>query len=83
MTRRIVSGIIFIIRNGLRWRHASAAYGVEDDLQSVYRLEPIACSTRFAALAERSGKPDQLMIDASHLKAHRTAANVSDAPRAV
>jgi transposase len=25
--RRIVSGIIFVIRNGLRWRDAPAAYG--------------------------------------------------------
>ena len=25
--RRIISGIIFVIRNGLRWRDAPAAYG--------------------------------------------------------
>ncbi len=29
----------------------------------------------FAALAAKGGKPDQLMIDATHLKAHRTAAS--------
>ena len=29
-----------------------------------------------AALAARSGKPDRLMIDATHLKAHRTAASL-------
>ena len=43
------------------------------------------------ALAVTGGKPNQLMIDATHLKAHRTAAillkkvlfpDVSDAPRA-
>ncbi len=28
----------------------------------------------FAALAAKGGKPDQLMIDATYLKAHRTAA---------
>jgi hypothetical protein len=27
----------------------------------------------FAGLAAKLGKPDQLMIDATHLKAHRTA----------
>ena len=46
----------------------------------------------FAALAAKGGKPDQLMIDATHLKAHRTAASllkkgmfpdVSDAPKVV
>ena len=45
----------------------------------------------FAALAAKGGKPDRLMIDATHLKAHRTAArflikgmfpDVSGAPRA-
>ena len=45
----------------------------------------------FAALSAKGGKPDQLMIDATHLKAHRTAASllkkgmfpdVSGAPRA-
>ncbi|PVX28862.1 hypothetical protein DD559_05560 [Sphingomonas pokkalii] len=29
----------------------------------------------FAALAAKGGKPDQLMIDAAHLKAHRSAAS--------
>ncbi len=45
----------------------------------------------FADLAAKGGPPDQLMIDATHLKAHRTAASllkkglypdVSVAPRA-
>ena len=45
----------------------------------------------FAALARKGGKPHRLMIDATHLKAHRTAASllkkglfpdVSAAPRA-
>ena len=45
----------------------------------------------FADLAARAGEPDEVMIDATHLKAHRTAASllkggcfpvVSDAQRA-
>lgn len=45
----------------------------------------------FAALAAKGGKADRLMIDATHLKAHRTAASllkkglfrdVSGAPKA-
>ena len=45
----------------------------------------------FAALAAKGGKSDRLMIDATHLKAHRTAASLlkkglfpaaSDAPKA-
>ena len=30
----------------------------------------------FAALAAKGGRPDQLMIDATHLKANRTAASL-------
>ena len=30
----------------------------------------------FAELAAKGGKPDRLMIDATHLKAHRTAASL-------
>ena len=30
----------------------------------------------FASLAGKQGKPEQLMIDATHLKAHRTAASL-------
>ena len=45
----------------------------------------------FAELAAKGSKPDRLMIDATHLKAHRTAASllkkglfpdVSGAPKA-
>jgi putative transposase len=32
----------------------------------------------FADLAVKGGKPDQLMIDATHLKAHRTAASLEE-----
>jgi putative transposase len=30
----------------------------------------------FACLAVKGGKPDQLMIDATHLEAHRTATSL-------
>ena len=74
--RRVISGIIFVIRNGLRWRDAPSGYGPH---KTIYN--------RFV----RWSRPSQLMIDATHLKAHRTAASllkkglfpdVSDARRA-
>jgi transposase len=75
--RRIISGIIFIIRNGLRWRNAPEEYG-QDRLQPLHPLEParrVQPDLRRAGAAE-GGKPDQLMIDATHLKAHRTAVSL-------
>ena len=35
--RRVLSGIIFIIRNGLRWRDAPTAYGPHKTLYSRWR----------------------------------------------
>ncbi len=91
--RRIVSGIIFVIRNGLRWRDAPAAYGPHKTIYNRFiRWSRLGVFNRiFAELAAKGGKPDQLMIDATHLKAHRTAASllkkglypdVSGAPKA-
>jgi len=38
--RRVISGIVFVIRNGLRWRDAPPGYGpAQDDLQPVRAVE--------------------------------------------
>ena len=76
--RRIVSGIIFVIRSGLRWRDAPAAYGPHKTIYNRFILwSRLGVFNRiFAELAAKGGKPDRLMIDATHLKAHRTAASL-------
>ncbi|UAJ12253.1 IS5 family transposase [Polymorphobacter megasporae] len=76
--RRVISGIIFVIRNGLRWRDAPADYGPPKTIYNRFiRWSRLGVFNRiFAALAAKGGKPDQLMIDATHLKAHRTAASL-------
>ncbi len=76
--RRIISGIIFVIRNGLRWRDAPAEYGPHKTVYNRFiRWSRICVFNKiFAGLAAKAGKPDQLMIDATHLKAHRTAASL-------
>jgi len=90
--RRVLSGIIFVIRNGLRWRDAPKEYGPHKTIYNRFiRWSRLGVFNRiFAALSARGGEPDQLMIDATHLKAHRTAASllkkglfpdVSDAPK--
>lgn len=91
--RRVISGIVFVIRNGLRWRNAPQDYGPHKTIYNrLIRWSRLGVFDRiFASLAAKGGKPDQLMIDATHLKAHRTAASllkkrlfpdVSDAPKA-
>ncbi len=76
--RRVISGIIFVIRNGLRWRDAPKDYGPAKTIYNRFiRWSRMGVFNRiFAALAAKGGKPDQLMIDATHLKAHRTAASL-------
>lgn len=76
--RRIVSGIIFVIRNGLRWRDAPAGYGPHKTIYNRFiRWSRLGVFNRiFAELAAKGGKPDQLMIDTNHLKAHQTAASL-------
>jgi putative transposase len=76
--RRIISGIIFVIRGGLRWRDAPREYGPHKTIHNRFiRWSRMgAFSKIFAGLAAKDGKTDQLMIDATHLKAHRTAASL-------
>jgi transposase len=76
--RRIVSGIIFVIRNGLRWRDAPSGYGPHKTIYNRFiRWSRLGVFNRiFAELAAKGGRPDRLMIDATHLKAHRTAASL-------
>ncbi len=76
--RRVVSGIIFVIRNGLRWRDAPADYGPHKTLYNRFvRWSRLGVFDRiFSALAAEGGKPNTLMIDATHLKAHRTACSL-------
>jgi transposase len=64
--RRIVSGIIFVIMNGLRWRDAPAGYGPHKTIYN--RFIRWSClgvfNWIFAELAAKSGKHDRLKIDA-------------------
>ena len=76
--RRVISGIIYVIRNGLPWKDAPKAYGPHKTLYNRFvRCSRMGVFNRiFAALAGQGGKPDRLMIDATHLKAHRTASSL-------
>jgi len=76
--RRVLSGIIYVIRNGLQWRDAPAAYGPHKTLYNRFvRWSRMGVFDRiFAALSAESGPPERLMIDSTHLKAHRTAASL-------
>ena len=76
--RRVISGIVFVIRNGLRWRDAPTHYGPHKTIYNRFiRWSRLGVFNRiFASLAAKGGKPDRPTIDATHLKVHRTAASL-------
>ncbi len=76
--RRVISGIVYVIRHGLQWKDAPAGYGPHKTLYNrLIRWSRLGVFARiFATLAAKGGAPARLMIDATHLKAHRTAASL-------
>lgn len=77
--RRVLSGIIYVKRNGLQWRDAPSVYGPHKTLCNRFvRWSRTGVFARiFKALAQPGPDGDTIMIDSAHLKAHRTAASLS------
>ena len=75
---RVISGIIHVIKRGLQWRDAPAEYGPPKTLYNRFvRWSRMGVFDKiFEGLAADQGTPEQLQIDATHLKAHRTAASL-------
>jgi putative transposase len=76
--RRVLSGIIFVIRNGRQWQDAPFVYGPPKTLcQRFNRWSRLGVFDRILSeLADMAGTSGKLMIDATHLKAHPTAARL-------
>ncbi|THD71186.1 IS5 family transposase [Thalassobius vesicularis] len=76
--RRVLSGIIFINRNGLRWCDAPKEYGPPKTLYNRWkRWSEMGVFARiFEGLAAEAAEPTTIMIDATYLKAHRTASSL-------
>ena len=66
--RRIISGIIYVIKHGLMWRDAPKDYGPHKTiLYRFIRWSRLGVFNRiFAELAGEAGEPDRIMIDATH-----------------
>jgi putative transposase len=76
--RRVLSGILFVLRNGLRWQDAPAVYGPHKTLYNRFaRWSRLGVFARiFRDLAKPGAEGNTIMIDSTHLKAHRTAASL-------
>lgn len=76
--RRVLSGIIFINRNGLRWCDAPAAYGPPKTSYNRWkRWSDMGVFARImTGLAAEAPDNKTISIDATYLKAHRTASSL-------
>lgn len=77
--RRILSGIIHVLKRGLQWRDAPHEYGPHKTLYNrfVRWSEKGIFQKIFIELVAMEDIPEQLQIDATHIKAHRTAASLA------
>ena len=76
--RRVLSGMIFTNRNGLRWCDAPGEYGPPKTLHNRWKRwsDMGAFAGIMAGLAAEGMERKTIMIDATYLKAHRTASSL-------
>jgi len=76
--RRVLSGIIFINRNGLRCRDAPTDYEPHKTLYNRwFRWSRMGVFARILQeLVRQDVETEMIMIDATHLKARRTASSL-------
>ena len=77
--RKVLSGIIFVQRNGLMWKHAPAAYGPPKTLYNRWKRwsRMGVFATIMTELSAQAQQTEIVMIDATHVKAHRTASSLA------
>ena len=74
--RRVISGIVHVLKSGCRWCDVPAVYGPEKTLYNrfVRWAEKGVWLAVFEALAASGGPPAEVLLDSTHAKAHRCAA---------
>ena len=74
--RRVISGIVQVLRSGGRWADAPPQYGPRKTLYNrfVRWAEKGVWAGVFETLACAGGPPSALLLDSTHAKAHRCAA---------
>ena len=78
--RRVLSGMIFINRNGLRWCDAPKEYGPHKTLYNRWKRwsEKGVFARIMVGLATEKPEETTAMIDATYLKAHRTTSSLRE-----
>jgi len=73
--RRVISGIVHVLKSGGRWADAPAVYGPRKTLYNrfVRWAAKGVWSNIFRSLASAGGPPAEILLDSSAVKAHRCA----------
>ena len=73
--RRVISGIVHVLKSGARWVDAPAVYGPKKTLYNrfVRWAAKGVWVDIFHAMASAGGPPAEVLIDSSAVKAHRCA----------
>ena len=76
--RRVLSDIIFVNRNGLRWRDAPREYGPTKSLYSRWKRwsDKSVFIAMMDGLLAKGAERKTILIDATYFKAHRTASSL-------
>jgi transposase len=73
--RRVISGILHVLRSGCRWKDCPSEYGPPTTIYNrfVRWAERGVWERLFRELAARGRSGETQMIDSTHVKAHRSA----------
>ena len=73
--RRVISGIIHVLKSGCRWQDCPAVYGPPTTIYNRFNRWSRRGLWRriFEQLVAQAGHPDELSIDSSAVRAHRSA----------
>ena len=75
--RRVVSWIIYVIRDRLQWKDAPKGYGPHKTLHNLLmRWSRLGAFDRILRAHRRRPTPERIMIDATHPEIHRMAASL-------
>jgi len=73
--RRVISGILHVLKTGCRWRDVPPDYGPPTTVYNRYHrwAQRGIWQRIFEKMAAAGPVPEELSIDSSHVKAHRSA----------
>ena len=80
--RRVISGILHVLRTGCCWRDVPAAYGPTTTIYNRFtRWSSRGVWQRmFEKMAAAGPVPEELSLDSTHVKAHRSAQTTKGGP---